>query len=343
MQSLLDYLSIALILIDREQTIQYLNPACEMLLGSSLNQLHGQPLHRHIIHPGGWDRLIKRTRYGNTLIERDSEISLTHHQQTLDADIAITETPEDQLLLEIQPLSRAHAIARTNERQQQVAHNRLLIRNLAHEIRNPLAGIKGAAQRLSDIEPPNQEKYIELIVSQVDRLNRLLITMSGEGKPAFQQSNIHRALEESIELTLQDPKHQQLQISRIYDPSLPDLEIDNGQMQQVFNNLLNNAAKAQDYQGEIQIITTIIHQYTLNGHRHKSVLGVKIIDHGCGIPEHLQTAIFQPMISHFRQGSGLGLAISQGIVHQHGGAIELTSNAQETVFSVILPFIRSPS
>ncbi|SUO93050.1 nitrogen regulation protein NR(II) [Suttonella ornithocola] len=339
-ETLLDAISTALIVIDQQGHLEQLNTAAEILLGNSRKQLYHRTLDKLIEHPNTWHQLIHH-HFDSGLTERNQQLTLIPTQTTIEADITLTPISSGYYLLDIRPLNRVHAISRTNERQQQAKHNRLIIRNLAHEIRNPLAGIKGAAQRLSDSSlfqnTEKQTQYLTLIMNQVDRLNHLLIQMSGEHPPQYLPTNIHQSIEESLAAFLANPSNQQLTIERQYDPSLPEIPIDEHQIQQVILNLLENAAKATDYQGNIQLTTSIAHQYTLQNHRHKTVLTLKICDNGCGIPDELQTAIFQPMVSHFREGSGLGLAITQNIIHQHGGAIELQSRSGHTCFTLIFP------
>ncbi len=339
-RSIPDHLRIALLLINREQNIHYVNPSFENLIGNSLKQIDRHNIAQVIEHPNGWETLISEITPGNTLVERNTTLILPHLRKKINADIAIGLIAGGDFLVEIEPLDLANVIVRTADRVQQAEHNRLLIRNLAHEIRNPLAGIKGAAQRLRDVDKERQSVYLKLIIAQVERLNRLLEQMAGEGRPSLRPSNIHRLLEESIALIEQDTAYENITFRRDYDPSLPDLAIDPGQIQQVLHNLISNAAKAQCYRGEIAIATGITYPAPGPGKQRKSALCVTIIDHGCGIPETLQSAIFQPMIGHFEHGSGLGLAIAQDIVHRHGGSIDLQSSSGETAFSVFLPLPR---
>lgn len=338
---ILDNLSIAVLLIDRSLKITYVNSACESLISNSIKQVERHPIQEIIEHPNSWQPVISNIDAGNTLIERNTPLVLCHLRREIEADVAMTRTPDGTILIEIQPLNRSNAIARTSEIQHQAEHNRLIIRNLAHEIRNPLAGINGAAQRLRDIPKDQQDKYLDLITGQVSRLNELLKQMTGDGKPKFEMTNIHRIIEDALALMQQNPSCRDIIFKREYDPSLPDVSIDGGQIQQVLINLISNATKAQDYHGEILIKSGVVHQITLGNKRYKSALCIDVIDHGCGVPESLQSAIFQPMISHFNNGSGLGLAIAQNIMHSHGGSLDVKSEPDETTFSMIIPFSRS--
>lgn len=333
-----DSLSIAILLIDRRQNIEYLNPSCEALIGSSSKQIRHHKITEVIEHPEGWETLCSGIGSGTALVVRNTPLILPRLRQEITAKITVSRIRSNGFLIEIEPLDRGNEIVKITEREQQAEHNRLIIGNLAHEIRNPLSGIKGAAQRLRDVPKAKQEVYLNLITAQVERLNQLLGQMIGEGRPAVGMINIHQVIEESIALIKQDARYQNIDFRRDYDPSLPDLEIDPGQIQQVLHNLISNAAKAQDGEGKITIATSAAYPYPGNGRRHKSSLCVTVTDHGSGIPDALHSAIFQPMVGYFRQGSGLGLAIAQRIVHQHGGSIDLKSRPGKTAFSVILPF-----
>lgn len=337
-RSIPDSLSIAILMIDSRQNIDYLNPSCETLIGSSSKQIRHHKITEVIEHPEGWEALCSGISSDTALVARNTPLILLRLREEIAANIAVSRIRDGGFLIEIEPLDFGNEIVKTTEREHQAEHNRLIIRNLAHEIRNPLSGIKGAAQRLRDVPKAQQKVYLDLITAQVERLNQLLGQMIGEGRPALVMINIHRVLEESIALIKHDARYQNIGFRRDYDPSLPDLEIDPGQMQQVLNNLISNAAKAQDGEGEITIATSTAYPYPGNGKRHKSNLCVTVIDHGSGIPDALQSAIFQPMVGYFQQGSGLGLAIAQRIVHQHGGSIDLKSRPGKTAFSVMLPF-----
>lgn len=343
MTDIREYLHLAVLETDPQARILAANPAAENLLDSSRERLCGQTLAACMTldeqHGEHWQTLLENSR-SHPLIIRSGTLHLLKTRSEITVDLAIHAIPGARHLLTIDPMSRAQSIARIEERQRQAEHNRHIIKNLAHEIRNPLAGIRGAAQRLSGNASPAQQPYLDLIIAQVDRLNHLLTTLNGTHRPALRPHNIHRILETTLALFAADPANAQLRLIRHYDPGLPDIDIDDHQMQQVLLNLLQNAAKASDHHGDIHLSTAIRHQYTLNGHCHRHVLALSIEDHGCGIPDELHIAIFQPMISHFREGSGLGLAIVQNIIQQHGGAIELDSRPGHTRITLILPYHR---
>lgn len=345
MTDIREYLHLAILETTRDGHILSANPAAETLLDCSRERLCGQTLaacmtldeHGH----EQWQHLLDMS-LNHPLVLRSSTLHLRKARSQVSVDLSIHAIPGERHLITIDPISRAQNIARIAERQRQAEHNRHIIKNLAHEIRNPLAGIRGAAQRLTDSAQPAQQPYLALIIAQVDRLNQLLTSLTGGKRLELRAHNIHSIIESTLALFSADPANGGLRLIRDYDPAVPDIHVDEHQLQQVLLNLLQNAAKASDYQGDIHIHSAIRHQYTLNGHCHRFVLALTIADHGCGIADELHIAIFQPMISHFREGSGLGLAIVQNIIQQHGGAIELTSRPGDTRFTLILPYSREP-
>ncbi|MBV7434950.1 hypothetical protein KRX19_07935 [Cardiobacteriaceae bacterium TAE3-ERU3] len=335
---LTDHLTTAIIVTDVQARIDSLNPAAEDLVQRSGNACYQHPLDELIYHPDGWRTLLELAAYEQrSIVARNIAIDVSNTRQRHHADIAVKQINTNQYLIELHTFTRAHSIMHSQALQHQAEHNRLLIRNLAHEIRNPLAGIKGAAQRVRDLVDERATRYLDIIITQSERLNQLLKTMTGEGKPELRPDNIHRTIEQAIAVFTSAPENTNITIRRTYDPSIPDIPLDDNQIQQVILNLLSNATKASDYHGDITIQSEIVHQYTIGNIRHRQVVAIRISDHGCGIPEALHTAIFQPMISHFHQGSGLGLAIVQNIIHQHHGAVELDSEPGHTTLSIILP------
>lgn len=338
MNTLTDHLTTAIIVTDAQARIDSLNPAAEDLIQRSANACHQQLLDELIYHPNCWQTLLELAAYEQrSIVARNITIDISNTRQRHHADIAVKQINANRYLIELHTFTRARSIIRSQALQHQAEHNRLLIRNLAHEIRNPLAGIKGAAQRIYDLVDERTARYLDIIITQSERLNQLLKSMTGEGKAEPHPDNIHRTIEQAIAVFSSAPENSNITIHRSYDPSIPDIPLDDNQIQQVILNLLSNAAKASDHRGNITIQSEIVHQYTIGNTRHRQVVAIRITDHGCGIPEALHTAIFQPMISHFHQGCGLGLAIVQNIIHQHHGAIELDSEPGHTTLSIILP------
>lgn len=338
MTGISEHLHLAILQSDSTGRIHSVNPAAETLLNASYTRLSGQLLaDALLLDDSDWSPLLAQSR-DKILVLRSCTLHLLKARHSINADLSVQAISDGRHLITIDPMSRTLTIARTEARQQQARHNRHIIKNLAHEIRNPLAGIRGAAQRLLNQAAPGQQPYLDLIIAQVDRLNHLLTTLNGPVQPELAAHNIHHICENALTLFAADPANADIRLIRDYDPGLPAIVVDANHIQQILLNLLGNAAKACDHRGDITIRTAITHQYTLNGHCHRHCLALTVEDQGCGIPEELHIAIFQPMISHFRDGSGLGLAIVQNLVHLHGGAIELDSRPGRTRFTLIFPY-----
>jgi two-component system nitrogen regulation sensor histidine kinase GlnL len=220
----------------------------------------------------------------------------------------------------------------------QTQANRLLLRNLAHEIKNPLGGIRGAAQLLEqELEKPSLREYTQVVIQEADRLRSLMEKLLvPQNAPHFSALNIHEVLERVRSLVLAEmPK--ELVIQRDFDTSLPPLLGDKEQMIQVVLNIVRNAAQAMKGHGTIVMRTRIARQVTLIKKRHRLAIMLQIIDDGPGVPTHLCDKIFYPLVSGRPDGHGLGLTLAQDFVSQHQGTIEFDSEPGRTCFTVMLP------
>jgi two-component system nitrogen regulation sensor histidine kinase GlnL len=216
---------------------------------------------------------------------------------------------------------------------------RALVRGLAHEIKNPLGGLRGAAQLLErELPDPALAEYTRVIIDEADRLQALVDRLLGPNRvPSYRRVNIHQVLER-VRALVKAEAGQQLLIERDYDPSIPDLYGDADQLIQAVLNITRNAARALGTSGgKIILRSRVLRQLTLGSHRHRLVAQIEIEDDGPGIPEDLRHKIFYPMLSASAGGQGIGLSIAQSLVSQHGGLIELRSRPGQTVFTVFLP------
>jgi two-component system nitrogen regulation sensor histidine kinase GlnL len=242
------------------------------------------------------------------------------------------------LLLEFRHIEQQLKIAREERLLDQSQANRELIRNLAHEIKNPLGGIRGAAQLLDrELERPNLHEYTQVIMKEADRLQSLmdrLLTPHRLPQPA--PLNIHEVLERVRSLILAEYPHG-ISIRRDYDTSSPLLQGDKEQMIQVVLNVVRNAAQAMNGNGQITLRTRVARQVTLARRRYKHALELQINDTGPGIPEDMRERIFYPLVSGREGGSGLGLTLAQTFVNQHQGTITFESQPGNTCFTILLP------
>ena len=336
----LEHLATAVILLDDESSVVYLNPAAEHLFDVSGKNLRGQPMQQVFTHTEQLASAIQQAVQNDaSFIEHDLTLG-THAHGRLHLRCAATplQLARRYLLLEFHPMDRPLKLAREEQMLDQTQANRLLLRNLAHEIKNPLGGIRGAAQLLEqELEKPALREYTQVIVQEADRLRSLMEKLlSPQNASHYSALNIHEVLERVRSVVLAEMP-EGLVIRRDYDISLPALIGDKEQLIQVMLNIVRNAAQAMQGSGLIVLRTRIARQVTLIKRRHRLAVMVQIIDNGPGIPEGLQDKIFYPLVSGRADGHGLGLTLAQDFVSQHHGTIEFDSEPGRTCFTVLLP------
>jgi two-component system nitrogen regulation sensor histidine kinase GlnL len=248
-------------------------------------------------------------------------------------------THGDGVLIELYRVDALLNLARDRNREDQYDASRDVVRGLAHEIKNPLGGLRGAAQLLErELTDRSSRQYTRIIIHEADRLRNLVDRMMGSYNPIKHSAvNVHEILQHVRKLILVEVQGT-LSIRQDYDPSLPELRGDRDQLIQAVLNITRNAVDATENNGEITFRTRIERSaYTkLQGQR--CVIKVDIEDNGPGIPEHMHERIFYPMVSGRAEGSGLGLSIAQDIANKHQGSIQLQSEPGCTCFSLLLPF-----
>ncbi|MEQ1526241.1 MAG: nitrogen regulation protein NR(II) [Gallionella sp.] len=336
----LEYLSTAVILLDSESRVAYLNPAAENLFDLSSKNLLGHPLQQVFTNTEQLANAMQQAVHNHaSYIEHDLILG-THAHGKLHLRCAATplQISKNYLLLEFHPIDRPLKLAREEQMLDQTQANRLLLRNLAHEIKNPLGGIRGAAQLLEqELEKPALFEYTQVIIQEADRLRTLMENLlTPQNASHYSALNIHEVLERVRSVVLAELS-EGLQIQRDYDISLPALIGDKEQLIQVMLNIVRNATQAMQGKGSIILRTRIARQVTLNKRRHRLAVMVQIIDDGAGIPVELQDKIFYPLVSGRADGHGLGLTLAQDFVNQHHGTIAFDSEPGRTCFTIILP------
>lgn len=250
---------------------------------------------------------------------------------------------ELMLLVEMRKIGQQKRLTQELNQHAQQQAAKLLVRGLAHEIKNPLGGLRGAAQLLSKMLPdPSLNEYTNIIIEQADRLRALVDRLLGPQRPGTKkQENLHLILEKVRQL-VELEAGTGLAIERDYDPSLPPILMDTDQIEQALLNITSNAAQILSRQenGKITMRTRTVHQANIHGQRHKLAARIEIIDNGPGIPAELQDTLFYPMVSGREGGTGLGLSISQNLIDQHNGKIDVESWPGRTIFTIYLPFKR---
>jgi two-component system nitrogen regulation sensor histidine kinase GlnL len=345
---LLDNLSTAVLLVDAALIVRYLNPAAEALLAISRARAEGAPFTDCFIEIGADTAAALRETLATAhpFTKREVHLRVGLHEITVDYTVAPLMTPglPVELLIEMQQMDRLLRISREEALLANHQATRSLIRGVAHEIKNPLGGIRGAAQLLAKaMGNPDLAEYTNIIVGETDRLRNLADRMLGPRKlPEMQPVNIHECLERVRSLMLVEAEGR-VQMRRDYDPSLPELKADPEQLIQAILNITGNALQAlmenpeQEEPPVITMRTRHLRQFTIGAMRHRLVMRIDIVDNGPGIPETLLESIFYPMVSGRANGTGLGLSIAQDIVHQYHGLIECSSRPGQTTFSILLP------
>jgi len=339
---ILDNLVTAVILLDEKLTMRYVNPAAEQLLSYSKRRLLGVSLSELLQHSSLDIGLIQATlQSGQGLADSDVTFVIDGKRYTLELNASpISWQKELLILLELKPIDQQRRISQelSQHAQQQAAKE--LVRGLAHEIKNPLGGLRGAAQLLEKALPdPSYTEYTQMIIEQADRLRNLVDRLLGPQRPGLQKvDNIHVILEKVRQLVSLDCGDN-IQLHRDYDPSLPDFTMDSEQLEQAILNIVSNAALElqQMNGGNITLKTRTAHQALIQGKRYRIAAKIDIIDDGPGIPNEIQDTLFYPMVTAREGGTGLGLSIARNLVDQHHGKIEVVSWPGHTKFTIYLP------
>jgi two-component system nitrogen regulation sensor histidine kinase GlnL len=345
----LDLLATAVVLVDAGLAVRYMNPAAENLFEMSSKNVTGQSLDNLFTDTAVLVAAIEYARANNcSYTEHDLELGVSGRARLhLSCTVTPAELPGgephgDEQLLEFRHIEQQLRIAREERLLDQSQANRELIRNLAHEIKNPLGGIRGAAQLLDhELERPNLHEYTQVIMKEADRLQSLMDRLLTPHRlPQPGPINVHEVLERVRSLILAEyPKG--IVIRRDYDTSLPLLKGDKEQLIQAVLNIARNATQAiaggAGTGGEIRLRTRVLRQVTLARRRYRHALVIEITDNGPGVPPELQERIFYPLVSGREGGSGLGLTLAQSFVNQHHGVISCESIPGETTFAILLP------
>lgn len=346
-QQLLNSLNTALVMVDEKLNIVYANHAGEALFETGRKQLYGHLLSEFFM-PGTIEttRLRAAIRHGEDFTENEIRLSFRDNRNVM-ADLTVTNLQGQEgarLLFEVKTIDQQKRISRENLQNAQHYAARELIRGLAHEIKNPLGGIRGAAQLLEKELSESHKEFTQMIIEQSDRLRNLVDRLLGPNSlPRFEECNVHQSLEKVRRLMRVDSDNP-ITIIRDYDPSIPDLVIDPDMIQQAVLNIARNSVQAllesETQNPEIRLVTRIERQMTIQTKRHSLVAKIKIVDNGPGIPPQIKDTLFYPMVTSKQNGSGLGLSISQTLINHHGGKIDVDSHPGHTEFTIYIPIDR---
>jgi two-component system, NtrC family, nitrogen regulation sensor histidine kinase GlnL len=338
----LELLATAVLLLDRRGLVIYANPAAENLFELSKKQIAGHTLIQIFGDPAGLLAAIDRAMAsGASYSEQELELGVLGKPKLhLSCTVSAVDGEGAPVLLEFRHIDQQLKIAREERLLEQQQANRELIRNLAHEIKNPLGGIRGAAQLLErEIEDRTPLlEYTQVIIGEADRLQTLVNRLLTPHRlPTYRPTNIHQVLVR-VKGVVQ-AEFPQVAIVADFDASLPEFDADAEQLTQAVLNIVRNAAQAvaEVSAPQIRLVTRIARGVTLARRHHRMALSLAVADNGPGVPDSIRDRIFYPLVSGREGGTGLGLTLAQTFIGEHNGTIDCASVPGNTVFTILLP------
>lgn len=344
-QNILDHLSTGIVALDANLVVTALNAAGEALLDTSEGRSVGMHAGKLLLHSEEWLQMLEMAlETASPHASRGVELILPSGQEIL-VDVFVSPIFDENrsltmLVVELTAVDRMLKINRDESLINAQETSRAVIRGLAHEIKNPLGGVRGAAQLLArELPDDSLTEYTRVIIREADRLRDLVDQLLGPRQQLdLKPHNIHEVLER-IRNLLTAESDNRVSIVRDYDPSLPEFPYDKDQLIQAVLNISRNALQATEDIDSCEIILRSRSQrnLTVGTQQHKLGCKIDIIDNGPGIPREMQHAVFAPMVTGRANGTGLGLSIAQSIINRHGGLLECESRPGETRFSIYLP------
>ena len=339
-RDILDSISTGVLGLDGDLRVTSLNTAGEAMLKVSEGRALGLHARQLAVHSQDWVECLEQIMRSRVAVTRRGMPLTVHTGQEIHVDMVVTPVGNENdsgLLIELQPVDRLLKISREEGLLHAQETTRAVIRGLAHEIKNPLGGVRGAAQLLArELQNEELAEYTQVIIREADRLRDLVDRLLGPHQQLqLRAVNVHEILEHVRNLILAE-SHNAVQFVRDYDPSLPEIPGDRSQLIQVVLNIMSNALQAAPDPETcvITLRTRSRRQFTIGTQLHRLVCQVDIIDNGPGVPEAIQHAIFVPMVTGRADGTGLGLAIAQSVINHHGGLLECVSEPGETRFTI---------
>jgi two-component system nitrogen regulation sensor histidine kinase GlnL len=332
----LELLATAVVLLDERFTVIYANPAAENLLEIGARALAGQRFPVLFAEAPELERALAQAVSATWDYATQDAIYEPQGRDPLPLAcvLARVDHGEAVLLVELRPIAQQLRMEREERLLDQQIATRELIRNLAHEIKNPLGGLRGSAQLLErELDRPELREYTQVIIQESDRLQALMDRMLAPHRtPKIEALGIHEVLERVRSLVRAEFG---IEIERDYDQSLPDLQADREQLIQAVLNIARNAAQAGAKRVEFR--TRAVRQPTILRQRYRLALDLQVVDNGPGVPDEIRDRIFNPLVSGRQGGTGLGLSLAQTFVQYHQGVIEFDSRPGRTLFRILLP------
>ncbi len=338
----LDNLSTAVLVFEPGFRLGFLNQAGEVMLARSARNACGRKVDELVLNADALkEQLASAFSTQQVISKRGCHLKL-HDGQYLQVNCTFTPIIEKgnatAVQLELRQIDHLMRVEQEELLITQQEATRALVRGLAHEIKNPLGGLRGAAQLLErEIGDDALKEYTRIIIGEADRLQNLMNRMLGPNDlPEMRAVNIHEVLERVREL-VQAEAGDSLHFRQDYDPSLPELVADSDRLTQAILNIIRNASQALHGQGEIVLRTRVQRNFNIGMRKYRLVACIEITDNGPGIEEGLRNKIFYPLVTNRSDGTGLGLSIAQALISRHHGLIECTSQPGETTFTILLP------
>ncbi len=350
-EDLLGSLQDAIIVIDPGGHIRSINQAAEELTGLSAQPLSGRPFEQVFANDRPLQELVRKTlESGRTHTDFDARLARQDSSQVVVSAVAslISDAVGEArgVVLALRDQTRIRELEERLSRSDRLAALGTVAAGVAHEIRNPLAGLRGAAQLLDGESgfPPAFKEYTSVIIKEVDRLAAIverLLSFATPRSPVLRPCNLHEILDSLLFLEQAPLEARGVTVQRQYDPQLPEILADPAEVRQLFLNLIRNGVEAMPGGGELTLKT----RYERSSQRCRglSVAVAEIVDQGCGIDPKIERQLFTPFLTTKEGGTGLGLAICLRIVEDHGGAMEATSQpGKGSSFRVLLPLVKQP-
>lgn len=343
-KNLLDALATGVVLLDAELRVLHANVAAQDLMAVGLNQARGRRWSELFIEENPVRDLLDRARSARSATQEFDlalrPVGSPREARTVDLIVTPLETLGEamQYLIELIDAEPRARLSREQALRARLESSRLMTRQLAHEVKNPLGGLRGAAQLLErELPDPAMREYTGLIIREADRLTTLIDQMLGPARPPRRaRLNLHEVCEHVYHL-LRAEAPRGVSIERDYDPSLPDGHFDRDQLVQALLNVARNAMQAVGPRGRVVLRTRAVPQARIGLVRHRLAVRIDVLDDGPGVPDALRATLFYPLVTSRAEGAGLGLAVSQELITRHGGLIEFDSEPGRTVFSLHLP------
>ncbi len=342
----LDLLTAAVLLVDETGVVRRANPAAETTFDLSRRLLEGHSASALFVQAAQIDELL-HDAIARSYAQRRLLLAVRRSlREPLPVLVVASAVNQDDIALVLELSDVRHqwrAVGREERRTNVSEANRRLLRNLAHEIKNPLGGIRGAAQLLeSELRTNEQRECTRVIIAEADRLQSLLdrVLAPNRGPRVVDEINIHEVCERvRAVITAEFPTG--LQFQRDYDASVPNVRGDREQLIQALLNIVRNSAQAlaggNIGGARIEVRTRVARQVTFSRRHCRLALDLRVIDNGPGVPEEIRDRVFDPLVSGREGGSGLGLALAQGYVSENGGMIDFESEPGRTEFRILLP------